>query len=335
LFPLSDGHEQLDRRPGTHGFSPIAGHAIPARRQAERIPERTVMRLIFAFALVVALSLGASGAAMAQDDQPDAGSTAFNNGDYTGAMDAWLPKAKDSDPEAMTNIGTLYNLGLGVKRDDKAAADWYEKAAQLGFVLAQYDLANLYYTGQGRSRDLKQSARWYLAAAKGGHAKSQFYLAQMYESGEGVDRDENAALQWYGKAADQELPEAEYKLGSMLIAGEGIDVNPVKGADLVLKSAEQRYTKAQILIADCYWRGRAVEKNPIEAYVWASQAVADAKAGHDLMRARSLFQDVKSGMTGDQVKAAEIELLAVRPKPKKDSSGGGDSGSSSGTDAPQ
>lgn len=292
------------------------------------------MRLIFAFALFAALSLGAAGAAIAQDDQSDAGATAFNNGDYAGAMEAWLPKAKDSDPEAMTNIGTLYNLGLGVKRDDKAAADWYEKAAQLGFVIAQYDLANLYYSGQGRPRDLKQAGRWYLAAAKGGHAKSQYYLAQMYESGEGVDRDEAAALQWYGKAADQELPEAEYELGSKLISGEGVEVNPVKGADLVLKSAEQRYTKAQILIADCYRRGRAVEKNPIEAYVWASQAVADAKAGHDLMRARSLLQDVKSGMTGDQVKAAEIELLAVNPK-KKAGTDTGDGGSSGGTEAPQ
>jgi len=290
------------------------------------------MRLILAAAcaavLVCSVPVAFAPAAHAQEEG-DAGTDAFNNGDYAAALEAWQGKAAQGDPEAMTNVGTLYNLGLGVKRDYDKAAEWYEKAAQLGFVLAQFNLGNLYYSGQGVSRDLKQAARWYLAAAQGGHAKAQFYLAQMYENGDGVEKNRETALSWYRKAADLELPDAQYELGRKLIFGDKVEPDPAKGTDLVLKAAELKFAKAQILMADCYWRGRGVPKNQIEAYVWASQATEIAK-GRDSKRATDLFEDIKSGMNGDQIKAAQIELIAVNPKKKKD---GADQ--EPGADAPQ
>jgi TPR repeat protein len=102
----------------------------------------------------------------------------------------------------------------------------------------------------------------------------------------------------------------------------------------LLQSAEQKFVPAQILMGQLYWRGKVVPKNLIEAYVWASQAKDNAKAARDQKRAEDLFDDVKSDMTGDQVKAAEIELLAVAPKPKKkDTSGNsGTSDDTSGSD---
>jgi TPR repeat protein len=278
------------------------------------------MRLILAAVSAAALLLGAH--TVEAQESSDPGTDAFNSGDYAGAMTAWEAKAAEGDPEAMTNVGTLYNLGLGVKRDYGKAAEWYEKAAQLGFVVAQFNLANLYYGGQGVSRDMKQAARWYTAAAQGGHTKAQFYLAQMYMDGEGVEENKETGLSWLQKAADLELPDAQHELGRRLIFGDDVAADPTKGTDLVLKAAEQKYAKAQILIADCYWKGRGIEKNLIEAYVWAAQATEIAR-NQDKKRADNLFDDVKSSMNGDQIKAAQIELMAVNPKKKKKS---GDAG---------
>jgi len=286
------------------------------------------MRLIRVAVLAAALALAGTGAVCAQDEDADPGATAFNNGDYAGAMAAWRPKADAGDPDAMTKVGTLYNLGLGVNRDIKQAAQWYERAAQLGFVTAQFDLANLYYDGHGFPHDLKQAARWYTAAAQGGHAKAQLYLAEMYENGDGVEKNQDTAVQWYQKAADQELPEAEYLLGKKLVYGDGVGKDPVKGPDLLLKAADQQYAK----------------KNLIEAYVWASQAVMNAKVGRDASRAQTLLEDIKSGMTGDELKAGDIELQAVHPTKKKDAKDGtggsdnngtGGAGSSDSGNAPQ
>jgi TPR repeat protein len=280
------------------------------------------MRLILALACAAALLFGAqtvTPAAHAQDEG-DAGTDAFNNGDYAGALTAWQAKADQGDPEAMTNLGLLYLKGLGTKRDYGKAAELYERAGQLGFVIAQFNLANLYYGGQGVSRDLKQAARWYTAAAQGGHARSQFYLGQMYMDGDGVEENKETALTWYQKAADLELPDAQYELGRRLIFGDDIATDATKGTDLVLKAAEQKFAKAQILIADCYWRGRGIEKNQIEAYVWAAQAQETAK-NQDKKKADNLYEDIKSGMNGDQIKAADLELMAVNPKKKKKAAG--------------
>jgi TPR repeat protein len=283
------------------------------------------MRLILAAASALALLFGAQ-LAFAQEDS-DPGTDAFNNGDYAGAATAWESKATQGDPEAMTNLALLYLKGLGVKRDLGKAAELYERASQLGFVVAQFNLANLYYDGQGVSRDKKQAARWYTAAAQGGHAKAQFYLAQMYFDGDGVDESDETGLSWLQKASDLNLPDAQHELGRRLIFGDDVTADPAKGTDLVLKAAEQKYAKAQILIADCYWKGRGIAKNQIEAYVWAAQAKELAR-GRDVKRADDLYEDIKSGMNGDQIKAAEIELLAVNPKKKKkngDDAGGMDS----------
>jgi TPR repeat protein len=282
--------------------------------------EGITMRLIRVAVCAMAL-LGGAQLVQAQEAS-DTGEDAFNNGDYAAALEAWQSTAAQGDPDAMTKVGQLYELGLGVKRDFDKAAEWYTKAAQLGFVVAQYNLANLYYDGRGVSRDKKQAARWYTAAAQGGHAKAQFYLAQMYMDGDGIDENKETGLSWFQKAAALGLPDAQHELGRRLIFGDDVAADPTKGTDLVLKAAEQRYAKAQILIADCYWKGRGVAKNEIEAYVWAAQAKEFAK-GRDSKRAADLYDDVRSGMNGEQIKAAEIELMAVNPKKKKKNGAGG------------
>jgi TPR repeat protein len=284
------------------------------------------MRLILAAFSAAALLFGAQ--TVHAQEESDPGTDAFNSGDYAGAAQAWESKAAASDPEAMSNLALLYLKGLGVKRDAGKAAEWYEKASQLGFVVAQFNLANLYYNGQGVSRDKKQAARWYTAAAQGGHSKAQFYLAQMYFDGDGIDENKETGFSWLQKAADLGLPDAQHELGRRLIFGDDIAPEPTKGTDLVLKAAEQKFAKAQILIADCYWKGRGIEKNQIEAYVWAAQAKEIAR-GRDTKRANDLYDDIKSGMNGDQIKAADLELMAVNPKKKKKA--GGDDGTDTGT----
>jgi TPR repeat protein len=219
----------------------------------------------------------------------------------------------------MNNIGNLYYYGLGVKKDLKQAAAWYEKAAQLGFVLAQFNLATLDYN----RNDLKQAARWYTAAAEGGHPKAMYYLAQMYEEGDGVEENQTQAANWYAKAAAQNLPEGEFEYGQKLVNGEGVEQNAQKGSDMVLKAAEAGYGKAQYTMANYYYRGKVVPKNLIEAYVWATQATQTIRVGRDLDRAQDLLSDIKSGMTGQERQAAEIELQAVATK--KDATDGDDS----------
>ncbi|MBR6902145.1 MAG: sel1 repeat family protein, partial [Synergistaceae bacterium] len=56
----------------------------------------------------------------------------------------WYKKAADNgDAIAQYNIGSLYENGLGVKKNYKKAIEWYEKAAAQGHKDAQARLKEL------------------------------------------------------------------------------------------------------------------------------------------------------------------------------------------------
>jgi len=51
--------------------------------------------------------------------------------------------------DAMTNIGFLFEKGLGVTRDLDAALHFYRAAAARGYAKAQNNLGSMYYSGSG------------------------------------------------------------------------------------------------------------------------------------------------------------------------------------------
>ena len=59
----------------------------------------------------------------------DAAFGAFQRGLYLTALDLALPRAEKGDAAAQTLVAEIYARGLGVRRDDKKAAELYEKAA--------------------------------------------------------------------------------------------------------------------------------------------------------------------------------------------------------------
>jgi len=230
-------------------------------------------------------------------------------GDYATAKQIWLEAAKAGDPEAMNNLGILYDKGLGVDRDIETAARLYERAADLGFPNAQFNLANLYYNGVGIKRDYATAARWYTAAARGGHALAQFYLAEMYESGQGVKKDKLEAIGWYAKAADNKLPEAEYEVGRRLLYGDGVKPDTDKAYGYLMDAGFQGHAQSQALLGKAYARAIGGAARPVEAYVWLKMAASRLGPGRDLKEATELLRKVEGRLSADERAAAESTLL--------------------------
>ena len=62
----------------------------------------------------------------------------------------------------------MYGSGLDLARDDVAAAEWYQHAAEDGYAEAQNNLCAMYSAGRGVPRDYVQALMWCdLAAAQG------------------------------------------------------------------------------------------------------------------------------------------------------------------------
>ena len=109
-------------------------------------------------------------------------------------------KAEAGDATAQYSLGFMYNLGIGVPKDDKEAVKWSRLAADQGIARAQYNLGNMYYKGEGVPKDFAEAVKWYRKAAEQGFAYAQSNLGLMYVRGESVPKDLVQAHVWWNIA---------------------------------------------------------------------------------------------------------------------------------------
>jgi TPR repeat protein len=181
-------------------------------------------------------------------------------------------------------LGIKYENGEGVRKDDKEAFEWYEKAAKQGNVKAQYKLGSMYYNGQGIEKDDKEAFEWCQKAAEKGDAEAQYNLGMMYDNGEGVEKDNKKAFEWFQKATEQGYAEAQYNLGVMYENGEGVKKVDKEAFKWYQKAAEQGHTEAQYNLGMMYENGEGVGKDDKEAFKWFQKAAekGDADAQYKL-----------------------------------------------------
>lgn len=125
--------------------------------------------------LVLAL-VGAPAAGAQTFDEAEA---AYKRGDYAVAFELFRTLAEQGHALAQTQLGTMYNQGHVMPRDQIEALRWYRRAAGQGDAGAQYNLGIMYANGQGVSQDYSEALRWYRQAAEQGNAEGQTRLGIM------------------------------------------------------------------------------------------------------------------------------------------------------------
>jgi TPR repeat protein len=126
------------------------------------------------------------------------GKAAFDRGDFSEALDLWLPLAERGDARAQVSVAMLYNDGKGVRQDHAEAARWFRLAAETdttGFAAAM--LADIEDTEGQRRR------------AYEGDAHGQYRLGMACRAGWGVPQDLVQAHLWMTLAAEQGHEEAQ------------------------------------------------------------------------------------------------------------------------------
>ena len=90
---------------------------------------------------------------------------AIERENYSDAFRLLLPLAQSGSAKAQANLGTLYQLGLGVQRDLPEAIKWLKKAAGQGEGIAAHNLGTIYMTGSPEAPiDQDESKKWYRKA---------------------------------------------------------------------------------------------------------------------------------------------------------------------------
>lgn len=173
---------------------------------------------------------------------------------YDEALNRWTPLAREGDPEAMSNLGVLYDLGLGVAQDPDRAVRLYREGAERDFSPAQNNLGIAYALGRGVARDDAQALHWLRKAAANGLALAANTLGVMSLRGRGTARDERSGLAWLARARGFEVANRNLALVyDTKVAEPGFD--------------EYFWDAVSSAMG---WP--AVPEDPLEAYVWFDRA---------------------------------------------------------------
>lgn len=190
---------------------------------------------------------------------------------FVGADKVLLERAENGDAEAQCRLASIYYNEAGAQHYAKAAA-WYHRAADQGYAKAQSDLGVMYQQGLGVRKDYTEATRWYRKAADQGYASAQFNLGTMYYNGEGVPQDYSKALEWWRKAADQGHDRAQSYIAFSYVQGKGVPQEYTEAARWYRKAADHGNISAEYALGTMYRKGQGIPKDYSEAIRWYRKA---------------------------------------------------------------
>src|ERR1700733_15117085 len=80
------------------------------------------------------------------------------------------------------------------RKDYAAELKWFQKGADQGNAIAQFNIGCMYREGWGVTQDYAQALIWFQKAAAQGNAPAQDNIGLMYHDGMGVKQDYAAAM---------------------------------------------------------------------------------------------------------------------------------------------
>jgi TPR repeat protein len=200
------------------------------------------------------------------------------------AFRLFLAAAEKQHPYATHMVGWMYELGRGVPKDDKEAAIWYRKAAELGQIEALTELGRLTENGRGVVKDLEAAARMYAIAVRGGSAQAMTFLGWFYVKGlSGLSPDYTIARQLFETASVLGNARADGNLGYLYEMGLGVTKSPSTALAKYKLSADEGDLISQRHLGFIYETGKEVESDQTKAFHYyrlaADQEDPEALAG--------------------------------------------------------
>ena len=140
-------------------------------------------------------------------------------------------------------MGLTYEIGP--EKDLNEAFSWYNKAAEMGYGEAQYNVCRLTAQGLVSPADYTRAIKWCSTLAENGDAWGEYGLAQIYEQGIGSPPNLGKAAEWYTKSAEQGNPAAQLSLAAMYSDGKGVQQDLVQAYKWAAVAGAQKHPEAR------------------------------------------------------------------------------------------
>ncbi len=123
--------------------------------------------------------------------------------------DNLIGNAQSGDAESQYKLGLNYIYGTDVPKDASKAAEWFQKAADQGYLPAMRELGILLASGEGVPVDMERAISYLSAAADNLDPSALYHLGLMYEIGIGVEKDLQKCVRMLAYAAEMGYPGAD------------------------------------------------------------------------------------------------------------------------------
>jgi TPR repeat protein len=222
-----------------------------------------------------------------------------------------LNEAIRLNPEHPLTLNHLGILAEHVELDFARAAEWYQKAAALGYPASQVNLANLYRDGRGVEQNDSLAAEYLILAVQQGYDVALVALGEMYMDGAGVARNEQKGLELLREGVARGVVTGNFYLGQAYERAAGVPRDYEKALAHYREAAMQGHAPSQGAMGYLYRKGLGVQKDFVEAVKWYSLASeqGDVKAAN---RLAWLLATCPIDVVCDGNAALEYAGLAVR-----------------------
>lgn len=227
-------------------------------------------------------------------------------------------------------IGTMYEQGINVNKDENQAIYFYIRVAKLGHNESLQALSRLALKGS----EVVQN--WIILEAPKEDKYVQYTFGKMCEYGLNVARNIEKAAEWYAKSAEQEYLEASnaikqlalqgsitaqnwlvlqaehghkgtqyifYQIGAAYDQGIIVEKNIEKAAEWYIKSANQEYWEAPNAISELALRGSTVAQN----WLVLRAELGDNNAQDTLYTVAKIYEEGIE-LRKDEIRAAELYI---------------------------
>jgi TPR repeat protein len=201
--------------------------------------------------------LAVAGATPLSAQTVKAGIDAWQQAEYSRAVEIWRPLAEKGNPDAEFNLGQAYRLGRGVPLNIGAAITWFERAANKGHIDAQTTLGLLLFQNGDHANGLK----WLKAAAEKNEPRAELIYGTALVNGDGITRDPVLGYAFVSRAAAQGLAPARdtlIQLNAMLTPEQ-------RRQGVAMASSQEKSVSSPANKARSRARSKAVEAEPAKA----------------------------------------------------------------------
>lgn len=193
-------------------------------------------------------------------------------------------KAESGDMEAQMLLGNKYTDGgfFGADKERvRKGVGWYRRAAEQGYIPAQWQMADYALNGRIKEPDEAEALFWLSKVANKGNAEAQYTVANMHYSGIGTPVNMTEGERFLRLSVAQGYPDAQRTLGSLYLMGNTVDKNEKEAFRLFMLAAEQDNAAAQYMVGMMYSGGLGTEKSTDMAMTWLTKS---AEGGNENAR---------------------------------------------------